>query len=208
MSSRSILIFCLIFFGSFFTATGFAADYQLAPGDILDIQVYGYAELQVKSLMIRPDGKLAFPLAGEIQAAGLTPSDLSAKLTRVLLEYVKDPQVTVNVVKFHTIRVYVLGEVARPGMYEIDKQHNLLDAVSLAGGYTVYASKKSVYVVRKTTNEYVQVNLNNILKKGDLSQNYELADGDVVYLAKNGMSFVRDILPIINGIYNIHEILE
>jgi len=208
MSGRRGLIICLILLILICTATVFADDYHLVSGDILDIEVYGYEDLQVTDLMIRPDGKLAFPLVGEVPAAGLTPADLSANLTKALAEYVKNPQVTVNVIQFHTIRVYVLGEVARPGMYEIEKQHNLLDAISMAGGHTLYASKKAVYVVHKTTGQYVQINLNNLLKKGDLTQNCELADGDVVYLAENGMNFVREILPLIYGIYDIGEVLK
>jgi polysaccharide export outer membrane protein len=188
--------------------TGLAADYRLVSGDLLDIGVYGYEELQVKGLMIRPDGKIAFPLAGEMKADGLTTMDLSANLTAALAEYVSHPQVTINIVKYHTVRVYVLGEVARPGMYEIEKQHNLLDALSIAGGCTPYAAKKSTYLVRKTTGQFVQVNLENLLKKGDLTQNYELADGDVVYLAKNGLSFIRDVLPWLTAAYDIKEILK
>lgn len=209
MSGRRGLIICLILLISIFTATVFAEeDYYLAAGDILDIEVYGYQDLQFKDLTIRPDGKLDFPLVGEVPAAGLTSADLCATLTKSLVEYVKNPQVTVNIVKFHTIRVYVLGEVTRPGLYEITKQHNLLDAIAMAGGHTIYTAKKAVYVVHKTTGQYVQINLNNLLTKGDLTQNCELADGDVVYLAENGMNFVREILPLIYGFYDIGEVLK
>ncbi|HEX3043764.1 MAG TPA: polysaccharide biosynthesis/export family protein [Bacillota bacterium] len=202
------LLACMVCLLLICSITGYASDYHLVAGDLLDIGVYGYEELQVKGLLIRPDGKIAFPLVGEVKAEGLTPMDLSANLTAALAEYVTHPQVTVNIVKYHTVRVYVLGEVARPGMYEIEKQHNLLDALSMAGGYTPYAAKRSTYLVCKTTGQYVQVNLDNLLKKGDLSQNYELADGDVVYLAKNGMSFIRDILPWLTAAYDIKEILK
>lgn len=185
-----------------------AEDYELTAGDCLNISVFGYPELQVQQLEIRTDGKISFPLVGEVQAAGMTTAKLGADITHAIAEYVKNPQVTVNVAKFHTIRVYVLGEVVRPGLYEINKQHNLLDAVSLAGGYTTNTNKKSVYVVQKATGQCLQVDLDNLLKKGDLSQNYALGDGDVVYLGRNGLSFIKDILPIITGVKDIRDLLR
>lgn len=208
MFKKGGFLFCLIILVFIYAGVVFGDDYLLGSGDWLDIGVYGYEELQVKNLMIRPDGKISFPLAGEVQAVGLTPFQLSANLTKTLAEYVKNPKVTINIVKFRTVRVYVLGEVGRPGLYEIEKQHNFLDAVSLAGGYTRYTAKRNVYIVQKATGKYTQINLDKLLTKGDLSQNYVLGDGDVVYFGRNGISFVNDILPIITGIYQIKEIVK
>ncbi|HEX3047250.1 MAG TPA: polysaccharide biosynthesis/export family protein [Bacillota bacterium] len=208
MKNRIILLFCSCFLISSCAGLARADDYRLCPGDLLSIGVYGYEELQVQNMPIRPDGKLAFPLVGEIQAAGLTPADLSAKLTQALEEYVKNPQVTINIVKFHTIRVYVLGEVNHPGAYELEKEPNLLAAIGMAGGYTRYAVKRSVHVVHKATGQYVQANLDALLKKGDLTQNYELGEGDVVYLTRNGISFVDDVLPYISALYQIKMIVN
>jgi len=184
-----------------------AEDYILCVGDVLEISVYGYEELQLKQVSIRPDGKLAFPLVGEMQAAGKKPVELSTQLTEALVRYVKNPQVIVNIIKYHTIRVYVLGEVNRPGMYELEKQHNLLDALGVAGGYTKYALRKGVYVVR-TTGKYQTVNLDRLLKKGDLTQNLSLTEGDLVYLNKNGISFLNDILPYLGAAYQIKTLIE
>lgn len=208
MLKKSLVLFVSIFLLLGLSLVGTAQDYFLSTGDCLDISVYGYQELQVKELVIRPDGKIGFPLVGEVQAAGLTPGTLSANLTKSLAEYVINPRVTVNVVKFHTIRVYVLGEVSRPGMYEIEKQHNLLDALSMAGGYTRFTSKKSVYIVEKATGKHIRVNLKKLLTKGDLTQNRQLNDGDVVYLGRNGLSFVTDILPLITGAHQLNEIFK
>ncbi|MCL6589062.1 MAG: polysaccharide export protein [Firmicutes bacterium] len=207
MKKRMILFFCgclLVFFCNGFAI---AFDYRLCPGDLLNIGVYGYEELQAAALPIRPDGKLAFPLVGEIQAAGLTPAEFSAALTQALAVYVKAPQVTVNIVKFHTVRVYVLGEANHPGAYELEKEPNLLAAISMAGGYTRYAVKRSVHVVHKATGQYRQADLDKLLKKGDLTQNYELGEGDVVYLARNGISFIDDVLPYLSALYQIKIII-
>jgi polysaccharide export outer membrane protein len=223
--------------------------YRLDSGDVLSVSVWGYDELKNSEIVVRPDGKIAFPLAGELLAAGLTPVELNQKMMLALREYVKEPQVTINVVKFRTVplmgefeakgltirqltekiaavlkarggetrltveiikfrttRVYVLGEVNRPGLCEIEKDHYLLDAISSAGGFTKNANRKKVYLVRSgQSNSYTQINLDNILKKGDLSQNYLLCDGDLLYLGRSGIDFVRDILPFVTAAYQINH---
>ncbi len=185
----------------------FAEDYRLGPGDELSISVVGYDELQVKDLVIRSDGKIAFPLAGEVQASGLTPAELTTAITTGLGSYVKDPKVTVNVTKLRTTRVYVLGEVIKPGLYEIERQHNLLDAIGIAGGYTKDAAKKKVLILRKDHYDHpVEANLLRLLKQGDMSQNYALNDGDAVFLSSNGrIDFAKDILPFMTGVYYLNN---
>ena len=172
-----------------------AEEYRLGAGDVLTIGVWGYENLQAKDLVVRPDGNIAFPIVGEIKAAGVSSGQLTDLLTKGLSDYINNPKVTVNVLKFHTTRVYVLGKVARPGMYELEKQHNLLDAIGIAGSYTVEAAKKKVYIIRKDqTGTPVKVNLMNIWEKGDMTQNYALGDGDVVYLSDNGQINIPTIL--------------
>ena len=172
-----------------------AEEYRLGAGDILTIGVWGYADLQARDLVVRPDGKIAFPLVGEVQAAGISSAELTGILTTGLSEYVKDPKVTVNIDKFHTTRVYVLGMVAKPGLYELEKQHNLLDAIGMAGSYTREAAKKKVTIIRKDqTGAPIKVNLMNIWEKGDMSQNVALGDGDVVYLSDNGQINISSVM--------------
>jgi polysaccharide biosynthesis/export protein len=187
-----------------------AEDYKLDQGDVLSISVYGYEELQIEGLPIRPDGKISFPLVGEIQAAGLTPDKLNESLTTALSEYIKHPKVIVNVQQFRTTRVYVLGQVIKPGMYEIVKQHNLLDAIGMAGGYTEKAAKKKIYIIHKNQSDKpITVNLLKLLERGDMTQNIPLEDGDVVYLTGNKkINFARDILPYITAMYQVNEMGE
>jgi len=171
------------------------ADYLLGAGDVLTVGVWGIADLQAKELVVKPDGKIAFPLVGEVQAAGISTEELTGTLTTGLSEYLKTPQVTVNITKFHTTRVYVLGMVNKPGMYELEKQHNLLDAIGMAGSYTREAAKKRVTIIRKDQQGApIKVNLMNIWEKGDMTQNYALGDGDVVYLSDNGQINIASIL--------------
>lgn len=213
MKKNGMIFMIFLLFASFFTHTAIAADddYRLGFGDVISITfgASGYeAGLQDKEFAVRPDGKIAFPLIGELLVEGLTASELTQTLNGLLGKYMKDPQVTISFVKFRTVRVYVLGEANNPGMYEISKSHNLLDAIGSAGGFTKYANKKEVYVVRKSTGLYQKADLNKLLKKGDLSQNYELSEGDVVYLTPNGLSFVNDVLPYIAAAAQIKSIIE
>ncbi|HML34160.1 polysaccharide biosynthesis/export family protein [Sporomusa sphaeroides] len=205
----TVLIVCI--FGMLPAA---AQHYRLASGDVLEISVWGHEDLQIKEIAVRPDGKIAFPLVGELPAGGLSPAELSQTITDSLSNYINNPVVTVNIFKYRTTRVYVLGEVAKPGMYELEKQHNLLDAIGMAGSYTKYAAKKKVYVIRgdkedinTNTNTKVKVNLLNLLEKGDMSQNVVLNDGDIVFLSKSGkIDLARDILPWISATYQVTEI--
>ena len=189
-----------------------ASDYTLDYGDVLSISVWGFdefKELQPKEILIRPDGKISFPLAGEIDATGQTAAMLTETIATRLSTYIKNPQVSVNVLKFRTTRVYVLGKVNKPGLYEIEKQHNLLDAIGMAEGYTSDAAKKKVHIIKKASpnKEVLRANLLDLLEKGDMTQNYALADGDVVYLSDNGaINFARDVLPFLSAAYQVNEI--
>lgn len=185
-----------------------AKDYVLGPGDVLAVSVWGFEELQAKDMIIRPDGKIAFPLAGELQAAGLTSLELTQKLTSSLAEYVINPLITVNIQKYRTTRVYVLGEVAKPGMYEIDKDHTVLDAIGIAGSYTKAAAKRKVHIISKDKpNQPRKINLLDLLEKGDITQNVSLKEGDIVYLSKsNRVEFAKDILPFITGAFYINDV--
>ena len=175
-----------------------AGEYRLGAGDVLNVTVWGYENLQVKELVVRPDGNISFPLVGEIKASGSSTGQLTENLTQGLSEYMKEPKVTVNILKFHTTRVYVLGMVTKPGMYELEKQHNLLDAIGIAGSYTKEAAKKKVTIIRNDqTRTPIKVNLMNIWEKGDMSQNYALGDGDVVYLSDNGQVNIQSILSAV-----------
>lgn len=204
------IIFIMLIIASVFTPLALAQDYLLGPGDVLAISVWGFEDLQIKDLAVRPDGKIDFPLVGELTAAGLSSGQLSKQLTTGLAEYLKDPKVTINIQKYRTTRVYVLGEIAKPGMYELEKRHNLLDAISIAGGYTKDTAKQKVFIVRQEKLQTpVKVNLLDILVKGDMSQNYSLGEGDIVYLTHNGrLDFGKDILPFLSGFYYVDNIFD
>src|SRR5213593_89535 len=114
------------------TANG---DYRIGVGDLLNIQVWKVAEL-TRSVPVRPDGKISFPLLDDIQAAGLTPLELKAALTERLKQYLSEPRVTVLVEEVNSYKVYVMGEVVTQGALVLKNKTDLLQAISLAGGFT------------------------------------------------------------------------
>lgn len=191
-----------------------AEEYVMCPGDRLDITIIGHEDLSTSigspesKYIVRPDGKISFPLIGEVDITGMTVGQFTTTLENRLSEYLVKPKITVNIAQLGTTRVYVLGEVKNPGLYELDKSHNVLDAIGKAEGFTKDAAKKKVMLIRKNQQgKPIKVNLNDILKKGDVSQNYALAEGDLLYLSSNGrIDFGRDIMPFISAGYMISEI--
>ena len=186
--------------------------YILHPGDMLSINVFGYPELSfpnqghMEGLTIRPDGKLTYPFLGEITAKGMSVKDFAKLLSDQLGEIYVNPVLSVNIMRFGTERIYVLGEVNQPGAYELDKSRNLLDAIGAARGLTKDAAKTKVFIIRKDQNGKppLKVNLMALLKEGDTSKNYPLQQGDVVYLTENHrIDFAKDIVPLINAAYMI-----
>ncbi|MBP2639381.1 MAG: polysaccharide export protein [Firmicutes bacterium] len=185
-----------------------AASYAIAQGDVLSIDVFGLEEMQFKEIIVRPDGKIDFPLIGEIQAAGSTPSELALTMQEKLAPFVKAPKVSVNIARFHTIKVYVLGEVNRPGIIELQYSHTVIDAIAGAGSWTKDAAKKKIHLIRYgQKSDPIVVNLLHMLKKGDTTQNYELGNGDILFLDGNGrLDWARDIAPIISSSYYISRL--
>lgn len=189
--------------------TVWAKPYIMSPGDELTIVVYGHEDIsstksQIESrYIVRPDGMLTFPFAGEINTTGMSVEDFTVELGRRLSEYIIQPKVSVNIAKLGTTRVFVLGEVSKAGLQELTKSHRVMDALGSAGGFTEYAAKKSIFLIRNgDKNNITKINLNDYLTKGDMSQNLVLNEGDCLYLTSNGkISFARDIFPFISSYY-------
>lgn len=180
-----------------------AGDYIMTPGDQLQIYVVGHPDISStranndSSYTVRPDGKMNFPLVGEIDTTGLTVPEFTTILTNKLSEYIINPNITVNVAKLGTTRVFVMGEVSKQGSYELTKGHRVIDALSAAGGFNQKTAKKSIYLVRNGVREADQVQKINILdymRKGDVSQNVVLNEGDCLYLTSNRKVTLMDIV--------------
>ncbi len=185
-----------------FTNVTAAAEYIMTPGDQLQIYVLGHPDISStrantdSAYTVRPDGKLNFPLVGEIDINGLTVYEFTQLLTKELSEYIINPKITVNVAKLGTTRVFVMGEVRNQGMYELSKSHRVMDALGAAGGFTQKAAKKDIYLVRNLGKEGENVqklNILNYMRKGDASQNLVLQEGDCLYLTSNRKVTLMDI---------------
>ncbi len=123
------------------------AGYRIGPEDVLEIDVWSRPELSRK-VPVRPDGRISLPLVNDVQTSGLTPMELRDILLARLAEYVTAPEVSVIVTEVRSFRVSVLGEVSRPGRFELKSQVRLVDALAMAGGLTQYASRSNIVVLR------------------------------------------------------------
>jgi polysaccharide export outer membrane protein len=156
-----------------------AAEYRIGVDDKLEISVYGDRDLS-KTQTVRPDGKIDFPLAGTLQAAGLTADDLGARIRERLVKYLRDPQVTVLITEYNSRRVSVLGEVKTPGLLRLSADISLLEAVSRVGGLTENSDLQGALLVRDS--KVLPVDFEKLLRRGDLTQNVLLRPNDVVFI--------------------------
>jgi polysaccharide export outer membrane protein len=158
-----------------------ARDYALQPGDEIEVSVWGEENLQ-RTVLIRPDGKFAFPMAGEVSAAGRSPLETQIELTKKLLVYIPEAVVTISVTGFEGNKIYVIGQVQRPGSFVMNPRINVLQALSLAGGTTPFAALDDIIVIRGTgsSQRVFDFAYNKIIRGRNLEQNIELESGDVV----------------------------
>ena len=155
----------------------------IGPGDKLKIMVYG--EKQLSGLyQVSPEGAIMFPFAGRIDAQGYTSFSLSEKIAELLKEgYLKDPQVTVLVHEFVSKRIYVLGQVKKAGNFSMKEAMSIVEAISLAGGFTNFADISNVVVTRKLKNKKEKrfvVNIEEVVNGN--KKNFYLKAGDIVFV--------------------------
>ena len=124
------------------------ADYVIGAEDVLDVAVWGNADVS-RTMPVRPDGKISLPLLNDVQAAGLTPMQLSAALASGLERYISSPMVSVIVREVHSFKVTVIGEVKTPGRYELHSRTTVLDVLALAGGLSQYAARSRITILRR-----------------------------------------------------------
>jgi polysaccharide export outer membrane protein len=174
--------------------------YRIGPRDVLKVAVFGHEDL-TRTAVVSPDGSIPFPLLGDVPAAGLTTTQLEARLRELLAkDYLVDPKVSVTVEEYRSQRVFVLGEVEKPATYPLTGQTTLIDVLSQAGGPTKTAGRQAL-VVRLPRSEgpstpgaagsaTLRVNLRRLLD-GDASENVELESGDTIIVPKLTTFFVQ-----------------
>lgn len=161
-------------------------EFLLGPEDVLIVTVWKNQDLS-REVAIRPDGMISMPLVGDISAANLTANALAKKIAERLTEYMSSPIVSVQMKEVNSYFIYVLGEVTRPGKYPLKSYANVMQGVSLAGGFTPFAKKNKIKVLRTTTNGSsekhqieIPVHYDEILKGNAVTGNFVLRSGDVI----------------------------
>jgi polysaccharide export outer membrane protein len=155
-------------------------DYVIGPEDVLDIMVWKNPELS-RTVPVRPDGKVSLPLVNDIQAAGLTPSDLRAMVTEKLTDYVPSPEVAVIVREVHSVKVAVIGSVKLPGRYEIKTPATVLEMIAMAQGLTEFANKDRISVLRQNGGSTVRIPFNyRKVADGAEQENFFMRPGDII----------------------------
>lgn len=156
------------------------SDYRIGPEDMLEISVWREEDLQ-RQVLVRPDGKISFPLAGDIPAAGRTTEQVQQDISERLKRYIPEPVVTVTVVTIGG-KIYVIGQVSNPGAYVIGRYVDVLQALTLAGGLTPFASENKIKVLRREGGQEVVFPFEYAdVKKGkNLEQNVILRSGDTI----------------------------
>ena len=157
------------------------SDYVFGPGDVLAVIFWRQQDMSAE-VVVRPDGRISLPLLNEVDVTGLTPEQLRQKLTTDALKFVQDPNVTVVVKQINSRRVYITGQVSRPGPYPLISSMNVLQLISMAGGLSEYADEKNILVMRtikgKTT--HFTFNYKDMINRKNLKQNIDLKPDDTV----------------------------
>jgi polysaccharide export outer membrane protein len=155
--------------------------YSLRPGDVLQVSVWKETDLQA-DVLIRPDGGMTFPLAGELQAAGHTVAELTALLETRIQKYIPDAVVTVTVKAIGGNRIYVVGKVNRPGDFPLMGPLDVMQALTLAGGATPFADLDAIRVLRRNGVQQTSIRFrySDVAKGRRLDQNILLKNGDTV----------------------------
>ena len=158
-------------------------EYRIGPEDVLHISVWKEDDLDRK-VLVRPDGGISFPLAGDIQVSGRTPLEVQDEIRSRLQRYVQDAEVTVSVDKISGYTVFVLGEVEEPGQFTLGRYVDVVQALTLAGGFTPYANSRDIQILRRQDGREVTFSFDfrSVSRGRNLKQNIILQSGDVVLI--------------------------
>jgi polysaccharide export outer membrane protein len=155
------------------------ASYRIGAQDVLRVDVWKETEIS-RSVPVRPDGKISLPLLNDVQAAGLTAMELANSISEGLKKFINNPQVTVTVTEINSRRVYVTGEVTRPGAYPLLPNMTALQALTSGGGFTQFANLKKIYVLRNENGKQVKHPFNYKDVVNGKAEDLPLQPGDTI----------------------------
>ncbi len=156
--------------------------YLIAPGDAIEVTVWKEEGLQQQQFLIGPDGNIIYPLIGTITAAGRTINDLKELLTVKLTDYIAEPSVSVKLLSNQGNSIFVIGKVNKPGQVFAGRRIDVLQALSMAGGLTVFADDSNITIQRRIGNEIkvFPFDYDDVIDGEDLEQNILLEPGDTI----------------------------
>lgn len=189
-------------------------EYVIGDDDELRITVWQNADLD-QDCVVRPDGRISFPLVGDIVAKGLTLSQLKQEIAQRLKEFVRQPQVSIAIKKMGGSKIVILGEVAKPGIYNVSGAKTVFEAIAMAGGQTQHAVLASVVIIRDVLRkpQAKRVNLVRMMNGRNLGPDLMLRPEDVVFVPKKfiadlGYFLGQVVQPIAQGAYVHHELKD
>ncbi len=159
----------------------FGPDYLLGPGDVIDVGVWKDETLS-KTLTVLPDGKISFPLIGEIRAAGRTVPQLKKEIEQKIVRFAPDPIVSIEVRQVNSMLIYVIGRVNTPGRFSLNTNVNVLQALTMAGGVNAFAKRDKIKIFRQEAGKtkIYRFKYDEVTEGSELEQNIILQRGDVV----------------------------
>jgi polysaccharide export outer membrane protein len=157
--------------------------YVIGPDDVLTIMFWKDKDMS-GDVIVRPDGKISTPLLNDIQAAGLTPEELRVRINQEAANFLEDPNATVVVKQINSRKVFITGEVEKPGAYALTGPMTVLQLIANAGGFKEYARRDAIVIMRNEAGRQLQLNFdyNEVLHGKKLEQNIELKPGDTVVI--------------------------
>ena len=158
-----------------------AEEYVIGAGDILEVRVFGEQDVSAK-VIVRIDGRISLPLAGEIQAAGKTLAALTNNIEGRLEKFIEAPEVTVMLSEGRSKTYYIIGEIASPGEYDISRKFTVLQAIARAGGFGEWAKKNRIMIVSEGGEEQniTYFNYDDFLRNPDSAKNVTITPGDTI----------------------------
>ena len=177
----------------------------LGRGDVLDIAVYDEPDLTIEGIPIRPDGKISYPLAGELQAEGLTVNELNLTLTEGLQKFILAPKVSIIVQEFNSQKYTIFGEVVNPGIYPLTTDISITSALASAGGLNKGNFRATTVELADLSHAFIAregvvlpVNFTRLIRQGDMRYDISLQAGDYIYIP-SGLSKEVYILGEVNN---------
>jgi polysaccharide export outer membrane protein len=199
-TQKSFAMFLAVFFLMVVQVKTAQAEYVIGADDALRIMVYGYEDLKTET-RVSTDGRISFPLIGEVSVAGKTTFETERELARLLKSggFIIDPQVTVMVTEYKSQQVSVLGQVHKPGRYNLESANTLVDVIAMAGGITDLGDEK-VIVARRSSEGAItsnigsitrqEVNLREVFESSKKTELLPVQQGDIIYIPKASMFYI------------------